>query len=242
MKTEKLVFNDTEFIVKIIIVKSNQCGARIKGNVITIKIPLSLNREQQFKEVLDAKAWARKKIEKSPERFKQKVLKQYKNGEVFKIGQEEYRLIISFKEKASSSARIEGNTFSFVISSNLAEQQQQEHISTLLSRIMGRKRLPVLQEKIHQINNQHFQQPINKIFFKNLTSKWGSCSSNGNINISTRLLFAPDDVLEYVLVHELSHKVEFNHSDRFWSLVEKAMPNYKEKEQWLKEKGGECMF
>jgi len=65
----------------------------------------------------------------------------------------------------------------------------------------------------------------NKIFFKNAKSRWGSCSEAGNINVSTRLLFAPDEVLESVCIHELAHLIERNHSEKFWALVEQAMPN-----------------
>jgi predicted metal-dependent hydrolase len=55
-------------------------------------------------------------------------------------------------------------------------------------------------------------------------------------------LVAPEDVLEYVCIHELAHLVEYNHSKRFWSLVEKAMPDYKEKREWLKKNGYKCVF
>ncbi|HKZ41668.1 MAG TPA: M48 family metallopeptidase, partial [Candidatus Hodarchaeales archaeon] len=61
-------------------------------------------------------------------------------------------------------------------------------------------------------------------------------------NISTRLLFAPDEVLEYVCIHELAHLIEHNHSDRFWALVEKAMPYYPQQKQWLKEHGESIRF
>ena len=73
-------------------------------------------------------------------------------------------------------------------------------------------------------------------------SNWGSCSEKGNINISTRALFTPNDVLDYLYVHELAHLVEQNHSNSFWTLVQKAMPDYKEKQKWLKENGGKCKF
>ena len=51
-----------------------------------------------------------------------------------------------------------------------------------------------------------------------------------------------DDILEYVCIHELAHLIEHNHSDRFWALVEKAMPNFREKINWLKENGHGCSF
>ena len=92
------------------------------------------------------------------------------------------------------------------------------------------------------INEEQFGRHIGTVRFRYNKSTWGSCSSKGNISISTRLLFAPDDVLDYVCVHELAHLVERNHSQRFWDLVAAAMPNYKLREAWLKENGGSCWF
>ena len=140
------------------------------------------------------------------------------------------------------SARIIGKTIHLVISSKLSKNIQNKHASTLISRCVARKRLQKLKENVIELNNKHFNQKFNKIFFKHNKSNWGSCSEDGNINISTRLLFAPDDILEYVCIHELAHLIEHNHSDIFWKLVENAMPNYKEKINWLKENGHTCSF
>ena len=73
-------------------------------------------------------------------------------------------------------------------------------------------------------------------------TNWGSRSTKNNINISTRLLFAPKDVQEYVFIHELAHFFEMNHSKRFWDIVGKIMPDYKEKERWLKINNAKCDF
>lgn len=69
---------------------------------------------------------------------------------------------------------------------------------------------------------------------KNQKSRWGSCSSRQNLNFNWRLLMAPDSVLDYVVVHELCHLREMNHSSAFWSLVASIMPDYKKQEEWLK--------
>jgi predicted metal-dependent hydrolase len=62
------------------------------------------------------------------------------------------------------------------------------------------------------------------------------------VNLSTRLLFAPRFVQDYVILHELAHLIEMNHSDRFWALVERYMPNYPEAEKWLKVNRAKCDF
>ena len=221
--------------------RRNSISVRIGKRGVTLKMPSHLNREERFREILKAKQWARQKLEENPEKFENKQ-REYRDGEMLKVGAEEYLLKIQFAGKASSSARIEGNTLLLVISANLSKETQNSHVSTLLSRCIASKRLPALKEKMQSLNQQHFSMPLNKIFFKHNKSNWGSCSIRCNINISTRLLFAPDNVLEYVCIHELAHLKEHNHSENFWALVEKAMPDYKEKIAWLKENGKSCVF
>lgn len=69
-------------------------------------------------------------------------------------------------------------------------------------------------------------------------SRWGSCSGKGNLNFNCLLMLCPEDVRDYVVVHELCHRKELNHSPRFWALVEAVLPEYKAQRKWLKENGG----
>ena len=68
-------------------------------------------------------------------------------------------------------------------------------------------------------------------------TRWGSCSSKGNLNFNCLLARVPEDVLDYVVVHELCHRKELNHSDRFWKEVERVLPEYRTQRKWLKENG-----
>lgn len=68
-------------------------------------------------------------------------------------------------------------------------------------------------------------------------TRWGSCSSRGTLSFNWKLMLAPPKVLDYVVVHELCHLIEMNHSPRFWKLVEEIIPDYKEYRKWLKENG-----
>lgn len=80
-----------------------------------------------------------------------------------------------------------------------------------------------------------------RITIRNQKTRWGSCSSKRNLNFNCLLMLAPDDVVDYVVVHELCHLIEMNHSKAFWSQVEQVMPDYKKHKQWLKDHGNEIM-
>ena len=68
-------------------------------------------------------------------------------------------------------------------------------------------------------------------------TRWGSCSAKGNLNFNCLLMLVPEAVREYVLIHELCHRKQLNHSPAFWSLVQAQMPDYREKRAWLKTQG-----
>jgi len=78
---------------------------------------------------------------------------------------------------------------------------------------------------------------IRMIRLSNSFSYWGSCNSNNEISINWRLIFSPPDVLDYIIAHEMSHIIEFNHGKNFWDIVDKLIPNKKGQQYWLKRNG-----
>ena len=76
--------------------------------------------------------------------------------------------------------------------------------------------------------------PYTKFSIKQLKSRWGSCSKDGNLSFNLLLSMLPPGVIDYIIVHELVHRVEFNHSKKFWQRVESAVPDYKEHRMWLR--------
>ena len=101
---------------------------------------------------------------------------------------------------------------------------------------LGREALRVIPEKV-----SHYAGIIGvsygRITIKNQKTVWGSCSSKGNLNFNCLLMKAPEHVQDYVVVHELCHRKEMNHSKRFWELVASVIPDHKLCRKWLKEEG-----
>jgi predicted metal-dependent hydrolase len=88
-------------------------------------------------------------------------------------------------------------------------------------------------KKVEELN-RIYGFDYNRISIRNSRSRWGSCSEKKNLNFNYKILFLPEDLLNYIIIHELCHLGEMNHSKRFWNLVQKAMPDYKDMRKKMK--------
>ena len=102
-------------------------------------------------------------------------------------------------------------------------------------KLMARDRLL----EASQYYSSQLGKPFNKISLRDTRSRWGSCTTEGNLMYSWRLILAPRDVLNYVAAHEVSHLAEMNHSAAFWAHVERLMPDYAVPRKWLRQHGAE---
>ena len=117
-----------------------------------------------------------------------------------------------------------------------------------ISRLEGKVRLPgglkdyranrakaqvLISERVRYFN-AHYHFPVGRITVKDTRSRWGSCSRKGNLNFSYKLVHMSPELLDYVVVHEICHLGEFNHSKKFWALVGETIPHYKKLRSELK--------
>ena len=122
--------------------------------------------------------------------------------------------------------------------------------STRLLSSAEQKRLQAMERRYRNAARIHFADRVafyhkrtggnyTSITIRDQKSRWGSCSSRGTLSFNYRLMFAPPNVLDYVVVHELCHLTHMNHSKDFWHMVEHIMPDYKIYKSWLREHGQE---
>lgn len=110
-----------------------------------------------------------------------------------------------------------------------------------IERLYRRRARDIISKKISKFEG-HFSESFNKLYIRDQKTKWASCSAKKNISFNWRLLLAPEEVLEYVVVHELIHLEEPNHSRRFWRRIEDILQDYRERRRWLKENSAKLVF
>jgi len=110
-----------------------------------------------------------------------------------------------------------------------------------VSELEGRR---AARELVHMVADDEAAElgvAVNRIQIRDQRTRWGSCSPAGNLSFNWRLVLAPFDVLDYVVVHEVCHLREANHSRRFWRLVESRRPEWREQKAWLDRHGPELL-
>lgn len=211
---------------------------------VLVRVPKFYTKSMIGDEIKKAVEWMEELKKKKPKILRQYTNKVYNSGDAIQITNKSYTLeITDITSEARVYSRAKLNRGTIYI--NIAESDptlRGRTIQTLLSRVISQDNLPRIKRRVHELNELYFKKPITNVKLKYNKSNWGSCSTKGNINLSSRLLFAPMDVQDYVIIHELAHLIEHNHSSRFWKLVKDAMPDYKSKEQWLKANSALCDF
>lgn len=207
----------------------------VNKNGILIRISDRQQKEEQRKNADALLKWAKEKLGDKPELMDSLPQRQYVNGEILRVGDYEFVISIFYHDLAKSTAKIFRNNIVLSMAKGLSKEAEANTCSYLVAKCLCKFFLPVATERIHELNNRYFKKEVKNITMKHATSFWGHCSRSGNIVISVRLFFAPANVVDYVLIHELAHLVHHDHSPRFWKVVEQVMPDYQNAEKHLKE-------
>jgi predicted metal-dependent hydrolase len=119
---------------------------------------------------------------------------------------------------------------------NLTDTEQNMLVKRSLVQWFEERALERLSEKSERYGAQLGVQP-KSIKVKNYKARWGSCAASGDISFNWRTIIAPHRIVDYVVIHELCHRLEHNHSPRYWRHVENVYPTFKECREWLRVNG-----
>jgi len=113
-----------------------------------------------------------------------------------------------------------------------------EHIGRRIATFLKKEARNDL-ERLSRLHAGSIKAPIRSISMKDTRSRWGSCSSEGNLSFSWRIVMAPPSVIDYLAAHEVAHLKEMNHGPHFWALCKKLCPHMEEAKSWLKRHGSQ---
>ncbi|MGI6173776.1 MAG: M48 family metallopeptidase [Christensenellales bacterium] len=115
-------------------------------------------------------------------------------------------------------------------------ETDEAHVREAVRRFLIERATGRIAERLAYYEPQTGRRP-SRVTIREQKTRWGSCSRAGNINLNWKLIMAPPEALDYVVIHELCHLYEFNHSTQFWKLVAKIQPGYETWKKWLKQNG-----
>lgn len=162
--------------------------------------------------------------------------KVYSKGDGIVYQGKEYKLKVIDEDKVQEGIKLKCGEFEVRVNAELDDNEKEKHIREKLREWYKHEAFKVFKERT-RFYSEILRLYPNNIRVKEQKSLWGSCSSKNNINFNWKLIMAPEAVLDYIVVHELCHLKHRDHSKNFWNLVEKIIPDYKEKRKWLKENG-----
>lgn len=159
--------------------------------------------------------------------------REYKEGEVFPLRGVPYRLKLLI---APGQDFVEVQPGAGILTVRRPPDARREHILDAIVGFYRQNAKIYLPRRLDELA-ERYGFDYNQVRIKNQKTRWGSCSNMRNINLNLRLMMAPDEAIDYVLIHELCHLRELNHTPAFWALVETYCPDFRRWEAWFDENG-----
>lgn len=200
----------------------------LDGDIVKVTVPKSLS-DNRIKELINKRtSWIKTKLKDQALRQPPKT-KEYISGETLAYLGKNYRLKV-IEGDAQSIKMVSGYIVATVHST---EKNRQDSVKHLLEGWYIEKADKRLKAKTKRLSKVVGVSP-KSVSMKNYKSRWGSCSSNGELTYNWRIILTPHRIVDYVVVHELCHLLEHNHSPRYWRHVEHHVPDWRDCRDWLK--------
>ena len=219
-----------KFHFPIEIIKTNRqktASIKLKKEFFEIRVPKHLSNNQIKDLIINWSSWMNKKLSES-KNYSILQTNKYKNGEKFSYLGRNY--ILKINSGNTTSIKLQSGFFHIFVKEQ--DINNSDVIKLLLSKWYINHAQNYLYKKTDLYSKIINVQP-KSIRIKKYKSKWGSCSSNGNISYSWPIIMSPIKIIDYLVVHELCHLIEHNHSNLFWQKVQNYVPDYMFRKKYL---------
>jgi predicted metal-dependent hydrolase len=200
-------------------------------NRVTVRVPLRFDERKIAGIVEEHSPLILKRMARNSERSARIGAREYADGEKFLFLGKSYLL-----ERVKGCNGVVLMDDRLCVGAPRAEDGDSGRIASRIARWYRAHALGIFIERVNRYRESLGVVP-QAVKIKKLRSRWGSCSTRGNLNFNWLLVLAPIEVVDYVVVHELCHFIHPDHSAGFWKLVESVLPDYRARRKWLKTEG-----
>lgn len=205
-----------------------------RNGLITVRPPLRMTPEQVDETVLSKRMWIYRNLAEWRDLNATRVTREWVNGESFLYLGSSYRLLLV--QEQNQPLKLKDGRFCLLRS--IVETGGKEAAHQAFEAFYKDKGLPRIKKRVAYIAGK-VGVSAGSVQIKNLGYRWASCLKNGDLHFHWKCLMAPLTVLDYIVVHELCHLHHRDHSEAFWNEVDKVLPDYRDRKEWLRVRGAE---
>ena len=231
--TEAIVFCMAGIDFELILSKRKTMSIEISAEgEVKVRAPMGISEEVIISQVMEKGKWILEKREEAYKRNSKKVEKNYKDGDLFMYLGNKYSLKIKFSPFLKRiSVRIIGKELVVCMT-----EYNKERLRKAIELWYREEGVRIIKDRVNHYLKFYPVKP-RSIKVKEQKRRWGSCTYYNDLLFNWRCIMAPLKVVDYIVVHEMTHIVHKDHSKNYWNFVSKIIPNYKEQKMWLKENG-----
>lgn len=212
------------------------CLKALSPEKIEIILPAGIRNFNIEKFLYSKFNWIQAKVNNLRTLAETPVNKDINNGNLILYCGETYELQIMYHQASESKIKLNNKTIAVHLPQNTSVSSINHKCASILEHWYKTNAEKILIQKTQYWSSKLGTCP-KKINIKDQKTRWGSCSSLGNINYNWRIVMAPNNIIDYLVIHELAHLIQPNHSINFWKIVEKYCPHYQNCRNWLKVNG-----
>ena len=213
--------------------RSKSASIEIEDDTVKVTVPKNLSDQRIEELIKNRTVWIRQKLKIQTESIRPKA-KEYVNGETFSYLGRNYRM--KCVTGSTGGVKLKNGYLTVPTESDTTGSHYESSVKAALKEWYRSRALDKLNEKTQRYSSIIGVSP-KSVDVKEYKSRWGSCSSTGDVSYNWRIIIAPHHIVDYIVVHELCHLIEHNHGPRYWKHVERVIPSYKNCREWLKING-----